>query len=481
VLLFAALERLTGAAAPSGLAAALFAVHPLHVESVAWVAERKDVLSTTLWLLTMCAWAGYARAPGAARYALVCLLLALGLAAKPMLVTLPLVLLLLDVWPLGRVGSVGWRRAVLEKLPLLGLALVSAVVTLAVQRAGGAVRTLDHLPLGARLANALWSYLAYLGHTVWPSGLAVFYPHPGAAISWLKPVLSSVALAAITAAVLRRRRERPYLLAGWLWYLGTLVPVIGLVQVGEQAMADRYTYVPLIGIFVALSWLGWEALGRRDGRLAAAALPVLLLLGIVAHAQVRVWQDSVTLFRHALAVTENNHTAHLNLGMALAERGDLEEAVRQYRETLRIRPDYAHAHNNLGVALSRLGDERGAIEQYREALRLDPANAEAHYNLGQSLVAAGRTGPALERFREAVRLDPDYVEARYNLGTLLARQGAWPEAVDQLRRVIELRPGYAEAHYNLGLALRFLGDAEGSRREIEAARRLGFEVPAETR
>ncbi|MBZ5638125.1 MAG: tetratricopeptide repeat protein [Acidobacteriia bacterium] len=461
--LFLLLDRMTGATGRSAFAAALFALHPLHVESVAWVAERKDVLSTLFWILATFSYVAWTRRGGIARYVQVAALLALGLSAKPMLVTLPLTLLILDGWPLGRFASGSGRaaRLVAEKVPLLALSAVSAAVTLAVQAASPAVGSIQEFPLGARVGNALVAYAAYLGKAIWPTGLAVFYPHPGPSLALAKPAAAALLLAAVTALALAFRRTRPYLLAGWLWYLVTLVPVIGLVQVGEQAMADRYTYVPLIGPFIAIAWGVPDAArallaairrggakGTETGRplrwaLLTGAGAVLLVLALLTRAQAATWKNSLTLFEHALAVTRGNHLAHLDLGAALAREGRSDEALAHYTEAVRLKPDDATAQYDLGAALAARGGDAKAMEHYAKALALDPGYAAPHNNLGILLAKQGRIDEAARHYAEAVRLRPDF----------------------------------AEAHFNLAVALHALGRDEEAWEEVEASTRLGIKPP----
>jgi protein O-mannosyl-transferase len=463
-LLFLLLDRMTGAPWRAAFVAALFALHPLHVESVAWVAERKDVLSTLLWLLATWAYVAWTRKRGTARYVLVGALVALGLAAKPMLVTLPLTLLILDFWPLRRreAGTAGALRLVAEKVPLLTLSAASAAVTLATQAASPALGSMQEFPLAARVGNALVAYVAYLGKALWPAGLAVFYPHPGSSLSWWRPSGAAALLAAITVLAVALRRSRPYLLSGWLWYLVTLLPVIGLVQVGEQAMADRYTYVPLIGPFVAAAWgipdaaRALLAASRRPGGesadrdrvlrwgLPVAAGAVLLALALLTRAQAAVWKDSVTLFEHALAVTERNHLAHLDLGTALSREGRADEAL---------------AH-------------------YAEAVRIKPGNSIAQYDLGAALAARGRDAEAMEHYLQALTLDPRYAAAHNNLGILLAKQGRIDEAARHYAEAARLRPDFAEAHFNLAVAFQALGRDAEARAALETATRLGLKPPA---
>ncbi len=331
LLLFEVLRRMTGAVGRSAAVAALFAVHPTHVESVAWIAERKDVLSALFWILAMGAWARYARQPSAGRYGLVALLMILGLMAKPMVVTLPFALLLLDLWPLGR-RPLGWKRLILEKLPLLALSAVSSVITIRYQEAS--LAPLDVVPWSLRAANALVAYAAYLGKLFWPTHLAVFYPIPLAIPAW-KVLGAALPLIAITALALWRARREPWLLIGWLWFLGTLVPVIGLVQVGRQAMADRYLYLPSVGLFLVIVWALAELLKERRAALATAAGLVILLLAAITWVQIGYWADSVTLFRHALAATDDgNYLAHIGLGKALQGEKDCGGAEEQFRAVL---------------------------------------------------------------------------------------------------------------------------------------------------
>jgi protein O-mannosyl-transferase len=470
LLLFGLLHRMTGALGRSAFVAGLFAVHPLHVESVAWVAERKDVLSTLFWMLTLWAYEKYVTRPSPRRYWAMLLFYALGLMAKPMLVTLPFVLLLLDFWPLGRVGMgpnpagrwalsrEKWATIVgllFEKLPLLALAVVSGIVTFVIHRRGGAVIGLDATPLHLRLANALVSYVAYIGKMLWPARLAVLYPYAQALpVLWVAAAF--LALMGISVAVIRAARPYPYLSVGWFWYLGTLVPVIGFVQVGDQAMADRYTYVPLIGLFIIVAWgvpdllVRWPL--RKIGLPASAGL-VILACAIAARNQLQYWEDSTTLWTHALAVTTANNIANNNLGVSLAGQGKLDEAIAHYSEALRIKPDYADAHNNLGAALADQGKVDEAIAHYSEALRLRPDYADAHNNLGVSLGGQGKLDEAIAHFTEALRLKPDSAKAHNNLGVAMASQGKLEEAIAHFTEALRIKPDYADAHNNLEVAM----------------------------
>jgi tetratricopeptide (TPR) repeat protein len=479
LLLFGVLYWMTGGLGRSAFVAALFAVHPLHVESVAWVAERKDVLSTVFLMLTLWAYVWYVRGPRMSRYALVFLSFALGLMSKPMLVTLPFVLLLLDVWPLGRMDRSRNQRSVAmtlvrEKLPLFALAIASSVVTFFVQRAGGAVARLDALPFSLRVANALVSYVAYIGKMLWPTKLAAFYPYPQS----LSPALvlgAIVILIGVSVVVIRARLRYPYLLVGWLWYLGTLVPVIGLVQVGNQAMADRYTYVPLIGLLIMVAWGIPDVLARwryRTIALPAAAGLVIVACTITARGQVSYWRNSTTLFTHALAVTRDNHIAENNLGRALAGDGKVAEAIVHYNEALRIKPQFATAHTNLGAALMKQGKVDEAIAHFSEGLRLKPEFAEAHSDLGAALASKGRIAEAIAQYTEAVRLKPDFVEARSNLGLTLAGQGKLDEAITQYNEALRLKPSFADVHNNLGFALASRGKVDEAIAHYKEAVRL---------
>jgi tetratricopeptide (TPR) repeat protein len=497
-VLFAAFRVMTGAYWPSLLTAALFAVHPLRVESVAWAAERKDVLAGLFWMLTLLAYGLYARKPGFGRYLGVVVFMALGLMAKPMLVTLPFVLLLLDVWPLNR-----WRsrergpagpvsRLVLEKVPLLVLTGLSTVVTIVVQRAGGAVQNLEGLPLWARLANAPVAYVSYLVKTLWPRGLAFYYPHPAIVSddpldALLLPSLATAGLlAAITVWGWRVGRHRPHLLVGWLWYLGTLVPVIGIVQVGNQAFADRYAYLPLVGIYLMIAWTVSDLAARSPAlrrTLAAGAVIVVALLSATTWGQIRHWRNSVTLFEHAIRVTRDNYVAHNNLGNELARRGDLAEAVRHYEIALRIKPDLSQAHNNLGSTLSRQGETAQAATHFQEATRLDPGYATAHYNLATALERLGSPVQAMARYERALRLDPTLAEAHERLGHLLASSGRPSDAVDHYRRALDRKPELLGAARGLAWLLATSDDpeirdgSEAVRWAEHAARAAGVDDP----
>ncbi len=464
LLLFAVFRMMTGDLWSSAFVAALFAFHPLHVESVAWVAERKDVLSAFFWLLTMWSYVRYTRRPGIGRYLPVVLFFALGLMSKPMVVTLPFVLLLLDIWPLGRLRREGvrgqWFRLVWEKIPLLLLSGASSVVTFFVQRGGGAVSSLDAIPLDARAANALLSYISYLVKTIWPYKLAVFYPYPRA-VSLVQGLMAGVLLVVISYLVIRAIKRHPYLAVGWLWYLGTLVPVIGLVQVGSQSMADRYTYLPLVGIFVMISW-GIPAFFSRwrlpRCGLAVAGSSVLAVLMAVTWVQAGYWKDNISLFRHALDVTTHNYLAHNNLGIALHEQGDTGKAIEQYREVLRIVPRFAKGHVNLGNAFARQGDTTKAVEQYREALRINPDISKAHHNLGVILLQQGDIDGAFLHFRQVLRLDPQNAMALNNIGGILETRGGLEGAADRYTEALVIDPDNPEARANLSRVLVRVGN-----------------------
>ena len=466
LLLFTVLKRMTSALWRSAFVAAVFALHPLHVESVAWIAERKDVLSTLFWLLTMIAYVSYVRRPGTGRYLLTLLLFALGLMAKPMLVTLPFVLLLLDYWPLGRlqlgrdVSNKVRLRLVWEKLPFFVLSAASSVITFLVQQSGAAVATAEKLPIGFRIANALVSYSSYIVKMVYPSRLAVLYPLSGHDLLTWKPVVSLIVLVSLSAAIIRIARRRRYIAVGWLWYLGTLVPVIGLIQVGEQAFADRYTYIPLIGLFIIVSWGLPDLLSKWQYRkitLALSAGIVLVVLIVCTRIQVRYWQNSFTLFGHALEVTENNAGMHRAMGLSLVSQGRFDEAVSHCRQAVRINPNSARLHKSLGVTLAAQGNFGEAISSYHHALQLKPNYAEVYNYLGDALQSQGQLDEAVSSYSQALQLKPNYAEAHNNLSVALQFKGQSNEAIAHLHRALEVEPYYAEAYCNLGVVLQSQG------------------------
>ena len=523
LLLFLVLRQMTGAHWRSAMVAGLFAVHPVHVESVAWASERKDVLSTFFFLLTIWAYASYVlerkdrqssndegRMPNDERnskredsskvqsatskienkrsasvfYLVALFFFALGLMSKPMLVTVPFVLLLLDFWPLRRSVESGrrnaeqkttlqpgtlpgqggervgegevrfWGRLLFEKAPFLVPSAGSCLVTYLVQQKGGAVTSLGNLSIGARVANAVVAYVQYLSKTLWPTDLAVLYPHPG---HWpvSQVMLSTAVLVGITVAAVVMGSRRPYILAGWFWFLGTLVPVIGIVQVGIQSMADRYTYIPLIGLFIAAVWGAAELFERTQSRGLSVALStaVLVVCSGLTLRQVEFWRNSETLFRRTTQVTEKNYLAYNNLGYYLSKEGKLVEAMDNYRRALEINPNYEDAQNNLGYALAGQKKYAEAIAHYEAALRIRPEHVEVHNNLGNALADVGRIDEAMEHYSFVLSKNPKHADAHNNLGIALAMKGRFDKAIEHFHAAIRYKPKYASAHSNLGNAL----------------------------
>ena len=468
LLLFLLLAKITMAPWQSLFATALFALHPLHVESVAWVAERKDVLSGFFWFLTLFFYAGYVKHRTVKFYLLTLFSFVVGLMTKPMLVTLPLVMLLLDYWPLNRFESEEILHGVSaplgayeplptlveEKIPFLLLSLLSAVVSMYAQRSGGAMSSLETVGLVFRIENAFIAFAKYVIKTIWPQHLAFLYPFPLSIPRW-QVLVSGVTLILVMIATIRLKRQKPYLFVGWLWFLITLLPVIGIIQVGSQSMADRYTYIPLIGLFIMVGW-GIPDLLRgvrqRSAILAILSILVLSALGLNTRRQLGYWRDDISLYRHTLSVTSNNYIILNNLGIALAGRGDAAAAIQAYQEALRIWPRSVTAHVNLGAALADQGKLDEAIRHYQEALRLKPDDTLARTNWsktlnnrGVELAQQGRMDEAIHYFNEALRIDPEFADGHFNLGITLARLNRVDEAAAQFAYVLRLTPDSAEA------------------------------------
>ncbi len=463
ILLFLLLCWATGRAGPSLFVAALFALHPINVESVAWVAERKNVLCTTFFLLTLMGYGWYAKKPDWKRYLAVAVLFAAGLASKPMVITLPFALLLWDYWPLRRFGEGhSLSRLILEKVPLFALSAASAVITVKAQQAGGAVRSVEQFSLGVRLANAIYAYAMYLWKMVWPVHLAPLYPHPGTSLAAWQVAVAAFVLIAITAITVRFRSHR-YLLVGWLWFLGTLVPVIGLVQIGDAAMADRYAYIPLIGIFLMIAFgvADWAESKKFPLSPAVPAAAVLVLLAIITHRQIDYWQSNRELWLHTLAVTQNNFIAEDNLGGALILEGQEEEAHPHFEAASRINPRDPMSHSNLGTYYQTHGQMQQAVEQYQAAISLtsDPGlRAQTYANLGAAHRELGADQLARQNFQESLRLNPNQFNAWLGMGMLARKQGQVEEAIGDLSRSLELQPT-AEAYLELGHTLEQAGRA----------------------
>jgi hypothetical protein len=442
VLLFVWLASVTRSTWRSFVASALFAIHPLHVESVAWITERKDVLSGLFFMLALWAYAAYVRRPDWRRYAVVALMFVLGLAAKPMVVTLPLVLLLMDVWPLRRTDRLS--TLILEKLPLLAIAAASGVVTFFAQLQAGAVSGVATVTPGFRISNALVSYVEYLRMAVWPAGLMFFYPMPDDISGWA--VAGAIALlSGVTTAAAVQWRRRPWLLVGWLWYLVMLFPVIGLLQSGVQARADRFMYLPAIGLFLMVVWGVAELVPLRNWRrvaLASIAAVVVAAYGVVARAQVSYWEDSVSLYTRAsmVGLHQDEYSAHMQIGAAFRAKGRLDEAVAHFTRAARLKPEAAAPHVDLGLTLTAQGKVDAAIAQYTAALQLQPGNAGARNNVGAIFTEQGRFDDAIRELREAVRINPDFEGAYVNLGLALVKAGRVEESIPAFREALRINP-----------------------------------------
>jgi len=443
---FLLLRSMTGALWRSALVAALFGIHPLHVESVAWVSERKDVLAAFFWLLTLAAYLRQVRRPRAGSRYVVLVLFALGLLAKPMLVTLPAVLLLLDWWPLGRFDAqhrFPFVRLAREKVPLLLLAAAAGIVTMAAQSSSGIVKSLEQYPAWVRAANAFISYATYLGKTIWPHDLALPYVHPGRNVSI--PAAAAALLLLITVSILIQRsaRKHPYLGVGWLWFLGTLLPVIGLIQVSDQSLADRYTYIPLLGIFMALAWgAGAAVSSHRPARVPAAILTavIVVVLALQTRMQTTLWRDDVTLFRHAVGLNPKNYLALALLGAGLAEQGDTLKGIACYETAIEINPLFLNARYNLGIAYLGLGRRREAIDQFSFILERNPRHLGARLNLGVALVKEKRHEAAVPHLAEVLRIDPGNTAALLYLGAALEALGRPREALAVYRQALAAAP-----------------------------------------
>jgi lipoprotein NlpI len=525
VLLFLVLRRMTKTTWPGTFVAALFAIHPLHVESVAWVVERKDVLSTFFWMLTLGAYSYYVEQKTAQRYAFILLFFILGLMSKPMLVTLPFVLLLLDFWPLQRfseaipatripaaeikpavsgkkkksrkkdaekaaaaekvsevtkpaVPEFKWSLIyplLLEKVPLFVLAILSSVVTYLAAHSSGTVPSLDVLTPSVRIGNAFVSYVVYIGKMIVPVNLAVFYPHPGNVVLW-QVLGAAIFLIAATSVVIWKAKKLPYLATGWFWYLGTLLPVIGIIQAGTQAMADRYTYVSLIGLFIIIAWGIPELLKNwkhRQEILVSLSVLSLLVFSVITWNQAGYWKNSITLFDHVLEVTHNNWLITNNRGLAYKNLGDYPQAIKDFDEAIRIKPEYAEAYYNRGLAHKALGNAGQAIADYSRAISIKPNMAEAYNNRGNAYGESGDCNLALMDFNAALEINPSFAEAYMNRGNAYNCLGNYQQAIEDYGRAIEKKPDYAASYYNRAVAYSKMGNGKLAILDLQTAAGLG--------
>jgi len=460
VLLFLVFRRLTGEIWKSAFISALFAVHPINVDSVAWLAERKNVLSTFFWMLTLLSYSFYAARPAVYRYLPILFFFVLGLLAKPMLVTLPFVLLLLDYWPLGRLRQPVVQcvsRLVAEKIPLFFVSAVSIYLSISsLAGYGGDVKSLEKVPIVLRISNALVSYLSYIGKMFWPENLAVLYPYPSEIAFW-KVACSTLFLIFVSFLVVMVLRQRAYLAVGWFWFLGTIVPVSGVVQSGLwPAMADRWAYVPFIGLFIMIAWGVPEVLERwryKKSALAIIGVSVILILSVLTFRQLRYWENDITLYEHALSVTENNPRIHNNLGTALGKRGKLDEAAGHFHEAFKLDPKYAEPYYNLGKVLEKQGRLSEAIGSYQRALQIDPKHAKAYNNIGHAFLKQGKLAEAYNSFCQALDIKPDYAIAQNNLGVVFLAQQKYTDATKHFSEAVRIDPSYTKAQKNLNLAI----------------------------
>lgn len=491
LLLYAILWQWTGSRGRAAFVAALFAVHPLHVESVAWISERKDVLSTLFGLLALFAYGWYAKTGLWKWYIGTCALLSLSLLSKQMLVTFPFLALLLDVWPLDRVNSetevtwaATWRRLVREKVPLFLLASLFCVIAAIAQRQGGAVKELETYPLSIRIENALLSCALYLQKNVWPVDLAMYYPHPGRAISLSAVLAATILLSVLTAVVVKQWKMQPWLGVGWFWFLGTLVPVIGLVQIGDQQLADRYTYIPLIGLFIAVAWGVPHLMTGSVARqyvLPSVATAMVLACAVLSWNQTRYWRNDVALLEHALAVTQDNAFVRDNLGVVLYNQGSIAAAARHFEIAVRIQPNNGELQRKLGLAYFKLNQPDKAAVHLEKTVELQPDDGLAHYYLGRIARTAGDAGRAERHLFQAVRLRPDDADAHYHLGVVYQTQNKLPLAEEQFQRSIALEPNVAGTHNNLGVVQIGLGKRDAAIASFKKALELspGWEPAVE--
>ncbi len=496
LLLFSVLKKMTGSLWSSAFVSAVFAIHPMHVESVAWIAERKDVLSTFFLLLTLAAYTGYTKSPTIYRYIASLVLFAFGLMAKPILVTLPFLLLLLDYWPLNRLMAqtpiLGRPEAksappthkqsiyccLLEKIPFLVLSVVSSIITFLTQKSGAIIYDTKTVPLMDRASNAFLSYARYIGKLFWPQNLAVFYPFDAGSFVFWQVTMSIVLLIVTSVLVIRFGRNRKYLPVGWFWYIGTLVPVIGLVKFTGSSYADRFTYIPYIGLFIMLAWGLPELLSKWRYRkivLGMAASMTLTALGTGAYRQVSVWKNSITLFSHAIEVTRNNASVHNYLGNSYFDLKRYQDAMESCRQAINIKPDYAEAHYYLGNACLHLGRYQDAAEAYKQAIKIKPGYTEAHNNLGNAYSNLGRYQDAIEAYQQAIKINPDCADAHNNLGNAYLSIGRWQDAVENYKQAIRIKPDWAKVHFNLGAAYSSIGSYQDA---LEIYKRVVIIDPA---